>query len=232
MTCIWAPSFTLHSPHNSSWSLGCAGSATLEVSRHFGFALSLVKRVLRIRTEWSTASGKSFSGRSHRYRFDSFLDPVNHRTQEIDLIQSWAAATMPHSRNEVELAPLRYGIETTVRRCHVLVVCERVEGRKPGIAVAMVEDQLSVMCRKRRQIRGHRVGQRLGCPERFLLNINVHCCRRWSKNSRARRKNATYRTAGGNAPIVEETGIHLNSPGGLWASHGFLDCGDFLRRET
>lgn len=48
------------------------------------------------------------------------------------------------------------------------------------------------MCRKGRQVRRHRVSERLRGGECLLLNIDVHCCCRGSEDAWVRRKNAAY----------------------------------------
>ena len=65
--------------------------------------------------------------------------------KKIELIETRASAAVPHSWNEIELAPPGNGFQAAIRSRHLLVVLECVERREPGIAVAVVKDQLAAM---------------------------------------------------------------------------------------
>ena len=90
---------------------------------------------------------------------------------------------MAHSWDEIELTPLRHGVEAPVCSRHILVVFERVERREPRIAIAVVEDQLPSVRGEGRQIRGHRIHKRLAGRQSFLINVHCHVRRRRPENA-------------------------------------------------
>src|SRR4030095_16207929 len=78
---------------------------TLEVSRVLRISRSLVVRVLRIRTQRTTAARECASGRGHRVRWRALLHPVNDGGEEIERIElGWSTLTVTHSRRQEQSA--------------------------------------------------------------------------------------------------------------------------------
>src|SRR5450631_2108316 len=203
-----------------------------EVGCVFRVSLPLVVSVLRISTQWPAAPRKGFASCDHRRWRRSLLDPVDDRTQQIKLIQRLASATVAHPGNEIELAPLGYGVEAAVSSGHILVIAECSERRKPRVAIAVVEDQFSSVRREGRQVGGHRVHERLDGRKSFLINIHRHVSGRRSKNTGSGREQSPQRGTVRDACVVKEAGIDLGSTRGLRPAKGPLDGGSFFRSQT
>ena len=98
-------------------------------SKFFAFSVSpcpFVLGVLRIRTQRAAAARKCLAGCDYRSRRSSFFDPVDHRTQKIELIKAGTSAAVRHAGNKIKLTPLGRRVEPAIVSRHFLVIPEGV----------------------------------------------------------------------------------------------------------
>ena len=120
-------------------------SAAFEAARVFRVAISFVLGMLRIGAQGPAPSWECFTFRIDRYRCRALFYPIDDCAKQVKLVKSLPSAAMAHSWNKVKLAPLRDRIKTAVRVRHIFVIAEGIERRKPGIAVAVIEDYFPSM---------------------------------------------------------------------------------------
>ena len=119
---------------------------TFEAARVVRIPLALVLRVLRIRAKWPCAPRKCLPFRNHRLWSVALLHPIHNRGQHIEIIESGRTpCAVVHAGNEEEAAPILNLIEAAIIFGHALVVSERIERRKNGIARTVIEDQLAAV---------------------------------------------------------------------------------------
>src|SRR6187200_1264382 len=123
--------------------------AAFKVLRLLWISLSLVVRMLGIRTQRTAPSGKRATRRSGCRR-RSLLDPIHERRQQIEAVQrSFTTVTVPHPWSQIQTAPVVDDGRATIGLGHALVVVDRIERREPRIAHAVEEDQLATMAGER-----------------------------------------------------------------------------------
>ncbi len=64
-----------------------------------GVTIAHILRVFGISAERAAAAGKCFSGCDDGVGSSSFLDPIDHRAQHIELVKRGAAAAVSHTRD-------------------------------------------------------------------------------------------------------------------------------------
>src|SRR5690606_39873211 len=102
---------------------------------------TLVVRMGRIRAQRALAFHRR-ALRKHAPRRLALLDSLHQRREQIELVTRRAAAAVAHAGHEVEAAGLVPGLPPVGRR-GALVVVQRVPGREPRIADAVVVDHFA-----------------------------------------------------------------------------------------
>jgi hypothetical protein len=125
-----------------------------EICGVFRITLALILRMLRIGAERTTSSGKSRTGRYHGIRGLTLFDPFDDRTEQIEMVQRRSAAgAVSHSRHRKKAARILSNLLHAARVLrHALIIVERIKRRKPGIAPAVVKENLAAMTEEARQI--------------------------------------------------------------------------------
>src|SRR5579863_4631711 len=112
---------------------------------------------------------------------------------------------MAHPRHEEETAPLDNLFCAAVRGSQGLVIAQRVQRRKPRIAVAVKEDELAAASGEGGKIRRCGLNERIGGMQSFLVDVDFHRC--WVKTKEApgaQVQQTWYGSAGRNSGIVKE----------------------------
>src|ERR1035438_359767 len=115
-------------------------------------SLSRVLGVLGIRAQRPASSRKCLSGGDHRFRRNAFLDPVQHCAEHVELVECRTAAAVAHPRHQKHPTPFGHLVRTAVSSGKGPVVLERIQRRKPRIAVSMEKEDLAATRGKRRQV--------------------------------------------------------------------------------
>ncbi len=132
---------------------------------------------------------------------------------------------MAHPRHEEQAAPAADDGRTAVRASHPLVVVDRVEGREPGVADAVVEDELPAAARERVEVgpargggeRHLRVGGRLRGP---LVHVHLRRGEGRTDGVQAAGEQARDALRRGDPGVEQEAGIHLPPPRVLRTAEG------------
>ena len=122
---------------------------TLEVVGFFAVALPFVVGVLGISTKWTAASRKRFAGRSHRWRDDAFLHPVDYRTEH------FSTTPFPSPRRDTVANGRLFGESTYVwlpaksrKKTRYIILMLQVPENFEGVAAVEI-DRNSILVHER-----------------------------------------------------------------------------------
>src|ERR1035441_1463641 len=106
-------------------------------------SLSRVLGVFGLCTQRPASSRKCLSGGDNRFRRNTFLDPIRHSAEHVELVECRPAATVTHPRHQKHPTPCGHLVRTAVRSGKGPIILERIQRRKPGITVSMEEKDLA-----------------------------------------------------------------------------------------
>ncbi len=212
--------------------------AALERRGVLDVARPLVLRVRRVGAQRPAAAGEAAARGPDGLRWDLVLDPVDDGAQHVEGVERRrSAATVAHPRHQEEPAPAADRGRPAVRPGHALVVVDGVEGREPGVADAVVEEELAAAAREgvevrpargRRQLHLRLGGRVLGS----LVHVHLGRRERRAHGVRAAGEQPRYALAGGDARVEQEARVHLPPLGVLRAGERFRQGLDLRLREA